>query len=81
MRSRERILENLEALYRESFERARAEGSPARMLELENAFVRDQLMFEILLDLCDLFTVAPAAPQQGATALETLERLRRLSRR
>ena len=81
MRSRERILENLEAIYRESFERARAEGAGPRMIELESAFVRDQLMFEILLDLRDLFTVAPAAGQQGSTALETLERLRRIAKR
>ena len=81
MRSRERILENLEAIYRESFDRARAEGAGPRMIELESAFVRDQLMFEILLDLRDLFTVAPAAGQQGSTALETLERLRRIAKR
>lgn len=81
MRSRERILENLEAIYRESFDRAKTEGAEPRMIELESAFMRDQLMFEILLDMRDLFTVAPAAGQQGATALETLERLRRLARR
>ena len=81
MRSRDRILENLEAIYRESFDRARADGAPGRMIEQESAFVRDQLMFEILLDIRDLFTVTPAAPQQGATALETLERLRRLASR
>ena len=81
MRSRDRILENLEAIYRESFDRARTEGAPGRMIELESAFVRDQLMFEVLLDLRDLFTVAPAAGQQGSSALETLERLRRLAKR
>jgi hypothetical protein len=77
----ERILENLEAIYRESFDRAKTEGSEPRMIELESAFMRDQLMFEILLDMRDLFTVAPAAGQQGTTALETLERLRRLAKR
>jgi hypothetical protein len=81
MRSRERILENLEAIYRESFDRAKEAGSAPAMIELESAFMRDQLMFEILLDMRDLFTVAPAAGQQGATALETLERLRRLAKR
>jgi hypothetical protein len=80
MRNRERILENLEAIYRDSYDRAAAEGHAARMAELENAYMRDQLMLEILLDIRDLFSVAPAAGKQGTTALETLERLRRLAR-
>lgn len=80
MRSRERILENLEGIYRDSYDRAAVEGHPTRMAELENAYMRDQLMLEILLDIRDLFSVAPAAGQKGATAFETLERLRRLAR-
>ena len=74
MRTRDRILENLEAIYRESYERSRADGLASRMVELENAYMRDQLMLEILLDIRDLFSVAPAA--KGGNALETLERLR-----
>jgi len=79
MRSRERILGNLEALYRETFERARASGDQHRVEELDAAYVRDQLMLEILLDIRDLFSVAPAAPSQGGSALEKLEALRRLT--
>jgi hypothetical protein len=77
MRNRTRILENLESIYRESYERARTEGLTARMVD--NAYMRDQLMLEILLDIRDLFSVAPAA--KGAGALDTLERLRRLGGR
>lgn len=80
MRSRDRILANLEAIYRESFERARSSDDQHRMGELENAYMRDQLMLEILLDIRDLFSVAPAAPSPGSTALEKLEALRRLTR-
>jgi hypothetical protein len=80
MRSRERILENLEGIYRESYDRAAADGLTSRMAELDNAYMRDQLMLEILLDIRDLFSVAPAATQGGGSALETLERLRRLAR-
>jgi hypothetical protein len=80
MRARERILENLEGIYRDSYDRAAADGQAVRMAELENAYMRDQLMLEILLDIRDLFSVAPAAGQPGTTALETLERLRRLAR-
>jgi hypothetical protein len=81
MRSREQILANLESVYRESYDRAQADQHAARMAELESAYMRDQLMFEILLDVRDLFTVTPAAPRASASALETLERLRRLANR
>ena len=79
MRPRERILANLESIYRESYDRARTSGDEGRMIDLESAYMRDQLMLEILLDIRDLFSVAPAA--KGAGALDTLERLRRLGGR
>jgi len=79
MRSRDRILANLEAVYRESYDRAKAGGEATRMIDLESAYMRDQLMLEILLDIRDLFSVAPAA--SGGTALEQLDQLRRLVRR
>ena len=81
MRSRERILNNLEQIYRESYESAREAESEHRMADLDNAYMRDQLMLEILLDIRDLFAVAPAAPSQGKSALEQLEALRRLARK
>ena len=79
MRSRDRILGNLESIYRESYERAKAAGEAGRMVELESGFMRDQLMLEILLDIRDLFSVAPAA--SGGSALEKLEAIRRLTRK
>lgn len=79
MRTRERILANLEAIYRESYERAKQGKDQGRMTDLDSAFMRDQLMLEILLDIRDLFSVAPAA--SGGSALEKLEALRRLTRR
>ena len=80
MRSRERILANLETIYRESFDRAQGDDDKDRMVELESAYMRDQLMLEILLDIRDLFAVAPAAPAPGKSALEKLQALRRLTR-
>lgn len=80
MRSRERILANLETIYRESYELARGADQTGRMGELDSAYMRDQLMLEILLDIRDLFAVAPAAPASGKSALEHLEALRRLAR-
>jgi hypothetical protein len=79
MRSRDRILGNLETIYRESYDRAKQSGDNGRMIELDNAYMRDQLMLEILLDIRDLFSVAPAAA--GGSALEKLEALRRLAKR
>jgi len=80
MRSRDQIFANLEAIYRESYDRAKAAADANRMADLDCAFVRDQLMLEVLLDVRDLFSVAPAAPAPGKSALEHLETLRRLTR-
>lgn len=52
-RSRERILSNLEEMYREAFERAKATDDPAQMASLDFAYRREQLYFEILLDVRD----------------------------
>ena len=80
IRPRERILANLETIYRESYDRARKFGDEGRMIDLESAYMRDQLMLEILLDIRDLFSVAPAAASSGGSALEKLEALRRLTK-
>ena len=78
MRSRERILANLESIYRESYDRATQAEDKGRMIDLDSAYMRDQLMLEILLDIRDLFSVAPAAA--GGSALEKLEAIRRLTK-
>lgn len=52
-RSRDKILENLDEMYREAFERARATGDAAQMASLDFAYRREQLYFEILLDVRD----------------------------
>ena len=80
MRPRDRILANLEAIYRETYDRAKGAADEPRMADLDNAFMRDQLMLEILLDIRDLFAVAPAAPTKGTSAIEKLEALRRLAK-
>ena len=52
-RSRDRILANLDEMYREAFERAKAAGDSAQMASLDFAYRREQLYFEILLDVRD----------------------------
>ncbi len=52
-RPRERILANLDEMYHEAFERAKASGDQAQMATLDFAYRREQLYFEILLDVRD----------------------------
>jgi hypothetical protein len=76
-RPRDRILANLEAIYREAYERAGAAGDKARMLDLDAAYQREQLLLEVLIDIRD----ALHTEQSGAgSALEKLAALRRLAR-
>jgi len=80
MRSREDILGDLEAIYRSSYDAAEQATQPRRMEELDNAYQRDQLMMEILIDVRDLLARQPAAPP-GQTVLDQLEAFRRLAKR
>jgi hypothetical protein len=50
-RSRERILGNLDEMYREAFDRAKTTGDQSQMAALDFAYRREQLYFEILLDI------------------------------
>ena len=52
-RSRERILANLDEMYREAFERAKTTADDGQMATLDFAYRREQLYFEILLDVRD----------------------------
>jgi hypothetical protein len=52
-RPRDRILANLDDMYTEAFERAKAAGDESQMASLDFAYRREQLYFEILLDVRD----------------------------
>ena len=52
-RTRDRILANLDDMYREAFERAKTTGDDSQMASLDFAYRREQLYFEILLDVRD----------------------------
>lgn len=58
-RSRERILANIDEMYREAFERAKATGDDAQQASLDFAYRREQLYFEILLDMRDAIERRP----------------------
>ncbi len=87
-RPRDRILANLESIYREAYERAKAAGDQARMADLDAAYQREQLLLEVLLDVRDALAALPASPPESRpdqnpgpdtiTALETIRRITRL---
>src|ERR1043166_3216230 len=52
-RSRDRILSNLDEMYREAFSRAQSSNDNAQMTTLDFAYRREQLYLEILLDIRD----------------------------
>ncbi|MEP6619496.1 MAG: hypothetical protein ABJE47_09280 [bacterium] len=52
-RSRDKILGNIDEMYKEAFERAKATGDDSQMASLDFAYRREQLYFEILLDVRD----------------------------
>ncbi|MEZ4424353.1 MAG: hypothetical protein R3E98_13155 [Gemmatimonadota bacterium] len=84
MRGRDRILANLEELYRGEFERANTGEEPARMAELDFGFQRDQIFLEALLDLRDLLSALPTETDSsgtpGSSLLDKAQALRRLTR-
>ena len=86
-RPRERILGNLEAIYREAYERAKAAGDQTRMADVDAAYQREQLLLEVLLDIRDALAVPPTEAEANATratapdpvaALETIRRITKL---
>jgi hypothetical protein len=83
-RSRDRILANLESIYREAYERAKAASDQGRMADLDAAYQREQLLLEVLLDIRDAFAApAGSGPERPSSpdpmsALETIHRIAKL---
>ena len=86
-RSRDRVLGNLESIYREAYERAKAASDQVRMADLDAAYQREQLLLEVLLDIRDVLASLPASAEPGSgkaprsdpiTALETIHRITKL---
>jgi hypothetical protein len=80
-RAREKILANLESVYREAYGRAKTAGDERRMADLDSAYQREQLLLEVLLDIRDALTPAPAQKKSAAAqAVDTLDTVRRITR-
>lgn len=80
-RQRQQILDNLDAVYREAYERAKKTGDERRMLDLDAAYQREQLLLEVLLDIRDSLTVMkPAKSDAGGNPLAAIDAIRNLTR-
>lgn len=81
-RPRERILANLESVYREAYDRAKTAGDERRMLDLDAAYQREQLLLEVLLDIRDGLTTPPSAPppDKGMDPVAALDTIRRVAK-
>ena len=84
MRSRDRVLQSLENVYRGAFTAAEEAGDAATMARLDLEYQREQLHLEVLLDVRELLT-PPQAQVEGVTEkatsfLEKAQQLRRLTK-
>jgi hypothetical protein len=82
-RQRQQILDNLDTVYREAFERAKKAGDDRRMLDLDAAYQREQLLLEVLLDIRDSLTGLKAPPPKsdaGGNPLAAIDTIRNLTR-
>jgi hypothetical protein len=80
-RQRQQILDNLDAVYREAYERAKQGGDERRMLDLDAAYQREQLLLEVLLDIRDgLSGLKPAKSDAGWNPIAAIDTIRNLTR-
>ena len=77
-RPRERILANLETVYREAYARAQEAGDTSRMRDLDAAYQREQLILEVLMDIRDALVRSGKAG--ASSALDQVETLRRITK-
>ncbi len=80
MRSRDRIISNLESQYKAVFDDARQSDDKTRMSKLDFDFQRDQLLFEILLDIRDALAGPASAEEPKGSLLDKAEQLRRITK-
>ncbi len=79
MRSRDKILTNLESIYREAYDRAQQAEVAGRMMDMDAAYQREQLLLEVLMDIRDAIHSIGDAPNEK-TALQKLQALKKLTK-
>ena len=78
MRSRERVLQSLDNVYRAAFAAAEAAGDMASMARLDVEYQREQLHLEVMLDIREL--LLPTDTEKATSFIEKAQQLRRLTR-
>jgi len=79
-RQRQQILDNLDAVYREAYERAKQGGDERRMLDLDAAYQREQLLLEVLLDIRDGLSSLKPKSDGGGNPIAAIDTIRNLTR-
>ncbi len=79
MRSRDKILTNLESIYREAYDRAQQAEDAGRMMDMDAAYQREQLLLEVLMDIRDAIHSIGDGPNEK-TALQKLHALKKLTK-
>jgi hypothetical protein len=79
-RPRDRILANLETIYREAYDRAKTAGDERRMFDLDASYQREQLLLEVLLDVRDALASATSQPASNVDPLAAIETIRRVTK-
>jgi len=83
MRSRDRILQSLETVYREAFQAAQQRDDRSEMARLDLDYQRDQLQLEVLLDVRDLLGTPPETEREkdtGTSIIQKAQAIRNLTR-
>jgi len=78
MRSRDRVLQSLEKVYRSAFSAAEESGDAETMACLDIGYQRDQLEMELLLDIRDL--LMPEEKDTTTSLLEKAQQIRKLTK-
>ena len=78
-RHRDRIMDNLETVFRDAYDRASGTDDGGRMADLDSSYQREQLLLEVLLDIRDALE---ATETKSATevAVEKINILRKIVR-
>lgn len=81
VRPRQQILDNLESVYRDAYDRAKKAGDDRRMADLDAAYQREQLLLEVLLDIRDgLRPASTPKPDTGTNPIAALDTIRRITK-
>ena len=81
MRTREKVIQSLESLYREAYDGAKEHDDEANMRTLDFGFQRDQVILEVLLDVRDaLNRLGQEEPAEEASLLDKAKAIRKFTK-